>query len=438
MGSLNCKFCMETYANVLLYAIPGFVVLILLEALYGHFKGKQTLHSMDTIASLSSGITNIIKDSLGLVVILVSYPFLLNHLAIFTIEATWLTYLIAFVVIDFGGYWIHRLDHTINYFWNEHIVHHSSEQFNLACALRQSISKFFTFTAILWIPAAVVGVPAEVIAVLAPLHLFAQFWYHTRHIGKLGWLEYILITPSQHRVHHAINPEYLDKNLGQIFSIWDRLFGTFQEELAHVPPVYGVTRPVRTWNPLKINFLHLWQLTKDAWHAQRYWDKFRIWFMPLGWRPADVAAKYPLTKIENPYEYQKYDLNPSKTFQGWVWLQFMVNFLLLLFLFANFGGIKDMNDWALFAYAGFLILGVYSYTAMMDRDKAGPWVEMARSLCALALIFTSEDWFGINTIVEGGQYMVATYFTLSMVGSFWMNHYETEYQRNGLENLASA
>jgi len=212
---------METYATALLYAIPFFTSLVLLEILYGHFIKNQKHNVMDTVSSLSSGLTNIIKDSLGLVLVLVSYPFLFENLALFEIKVTWLIWLLAFISIDFAGYWNHRLSHHINIFWNQHVIHHSSEEFNLACALRQSISNVVGYFSLLLIPAAVLGIPEQVIAILAPIHLFAQFWYHTQHIGKMGWLEYIIITPSQHRVHHAINPEYIDKNLGQILSILD-------------------------------------------------------------------------------------------------------------------------------------------------------------------------------------------------------------------------
>ena len=251
---------METYANALLYAIPAFVVLMSVEMLYGYWAGKQTYVFMDTIASLSSGLTNILKDTLGLALILISYPWLENTLSLVEISATPWLYLAAFVCIDFASYWSHRLNHKINVFWNQHIIHHSSEEFNMACALRQSISNLLGYGALFLIPAALLGIPEQVIGLLAPLHLFGQFWYHTRHIGKLGWLEYIIVTPSQHRVHHAINPIYIDKNLGAIFCVWDRMFGTFQEELDEEPPVYGVLKPVRTWNPVLINFIHLWSL----------------------------------------------------------------------------------------------------------------------------------------------------------------------------------
>ena len=208
-----------------------------------------------------------------------------------------LAFLLAFIVEYFTGYWMHRLSHRVNIFWNRHIIHHSSEEFNLSCALRQSISSTFEFSAVLMIPAALLGVPASIFAILAPIHLFMQFWYHTRLINKMGFLEYILVTPSHHRVHHAINPQYLDKNYSQIFIIWDKLFNTFQPELDDVPPVYGTLRPVSTWNPIIINFKHLWQLIKDAWNAEKFLDKVKIWFMPTGWRPDSVKEKFPLKQF---------------------------------------------------------------------------------------------------------------------------------------------
>ncbi|MBR63351.1 MAG: sterol desaturase, partial [Flavobacteriaceae bacterium] len=214
---------MEAYANALLIAIPAFLVLMLTELIYGYATGKQTYVFMDTISSLSSGLTNILKDTLGLVVILISYPWLNQQLAVTRIQDDFWLYLVAFICIDFASYWSHRLNHKINFFWNQHIIHHSSEEFNMACALRQSVSNILGYGALFMIPAAVLGIPQEVIAILAPLHLFGQFWYHTQHIGKLGWLEYIIVTPSQHRVHHAINPIYIDKNLSAIFCVWDRM-----------------------------------------------------------------------------------------------------------------------------------------------------------------------------------------------------------------------
>ena len=244
---------MNTYVSVLNVAIPVFVCLLILEIIFAKLLDKTyVIRSMDTLSSLSSGLTNVIRDVLGLTIVIISYGYLVDYVALFDIKSSVLIYILAFIGIDFAGYWVHRINHSINYFWNHHIIHHSSEEFNLACALRQSISNFFSLTFVFLIPTAIIGIPAEVVA-----HLFAQYWYHTRLIKKMGILEYIIVTPSHHRVHHAINEEYLDKNLSQIFIVWDKLFGTFQVELDDVPPVYGVKRPVRSWNPILINFTHL-------------------------------------------------------------------------------------------------------------------------------------------------------------------------------------
>ncbi|MFD2567479.1 sterol desaturase family protein [Pseudotenacibaculum haliotis] len=412
---------METYANALLYAIPFFTFLVLFEILYGHLVKKQTYRALDTIASLSSGLTNIIKDSLGLVIMIVSYPFLLSKISIFTIENTWVVYIVAFIAIDFASYWNHRLSHHVNYFWNQHVIHHSSEEFNLACALRQSISNFFGYVALLLIPAALVGVPSEVIGLLLPIHLFAQFWYHTKHIGKLGFLEYIIVTPSQHRVHHAINDIYLDKNLAAIFCIWDRMFGTFQEELDEVPPVYGVLKPAKTWNPVLINFQHLWRLIVDAWRTNNWWDKFRIWFMPTGWRPQDVKEKYPVEIIEDPYGYEKYHTNPSKLLISFSIAQFVITLLLILFMFFNYGNIGFNN---LLIYGLIMFLGIYSYTSVMDGTKYSWVFESIRTLLGLYIIYTTSDWFGVNEFFSQGSNLVALYFIISFASTLYFLFFE--------------
>ena len=296
---------MDTYANILLITIPIFLVLIMVEISYGAWKNDLKHSYMDTISSLSSGFTNLMVDILGLGIIIFSYPFFYERLKVIELEESIFLYFIAFVCVDFASYCHHRLKHSINIFWNMHVIHHSSEEFNLACALRQSITNNLGIGILFLVPAALFGVPPKMISILGPLHLFGQFWYHTRHIGKLGWLEYILVTPSQHRVHHAINKEYIDKNLAAIFCIWDRAFGTFQEELDDVPCVYGTLKPVRTWNPILINFQHLCFLTQDAWYTSSIKDKFKIWFMPTGWRPKDVVKTIPRSKVEYVFNQEK-------------------------------------------------------------------------------------------------------------------------------------
>lgn len=412
---------MQAYATALLFAIPGFVLLILIEAIYDKWKDKKTVKAMDTISSLSSGMTNTIKDSLGLAVALISYPFFLERMAVIQIGESWQLYAIAFVAMDFASYWSHRLNHSVNIFWNQHAIHHSSEEFNLPCALRQTISNLVTFGAIFLIPAAILGIPSKVIGIIAPLHLFLQFWYHTRHIGKLGILEYIIVTPSQHRVHHAINPIYLDKNLSAIFCIWDRVFGTFQEELDDVPPVYGITRPMASWNPFKINFMHVWLLMKDAWRANSWWDKLRIWFMPLGWRPEDVKEKYPVFKIEDVYNYEKYDSKASKALVNWSWMHLVVANLLLYFMLYQVSQGVEIN---IPVYGTLIFVSIYGYTALMDRDKYAVWVESIRGFFGFGWILFTGDWFGLNDIFFPATVAVACYFAASALGALYFHRKE--------------
>lgn len=418
---------METYGKILLIAMPAFLLLVLFEKWYGWRKGMDTVRNMDMVSSLSSGVTNATKDVLGLSVAIISYPWLVDQLAITQVKGTFLTYLIAFIALDFAGYWVHRISHEYNLFWNNHIIHHSSEEFNLACALRQSISSILKIFAVFLLPAALLGVPGQVIAVIAPLHLFAQFWYHTRHINKMGFLEKIIVTPSHHRVHHAINPVYLDKNYSQILIIWDKLFGTFQEELPDVPPVYGITRPVRTWNPIKINFQHLFLLIQDAWRAKNWKDKLRIWFMPTGWRPEDVAEKHPVFKIEDVYHFEKYDPQPVKYMGIFIWFQLIMLLLLISYLFGN---IATIGSPGIFYYGLFVFLMVYAFTELMDRNPFALFWECLKNAFGVYIILSTGNWFGANQYGNWVNLFLICYFIFTTITTAWFAWQITKEERS--------
>ena len=416
---------METYGKILLIAMPAFLFLVLFEKWYGWKKGKDTVRNMDMISSLASGVTNVTKDVVGLYLIILAYPFFLRTMALTSVPNAILTYIIAFIALDFAGYWVHRLQHVTNFFWNGHIVHHSSEEFNLACALRQSISSIVKTFAIFLLPAALLGVPAQVVAVVAPLHLFAQFWYHTQHINKMGILEKIIVTPSHHRVHHAINKEYIDKNYGQIFIFWDKWFGTYQQELSNMPPVYGITRPVRTWNPIKINFQHVWLLFKDAWRTNNWADKFLLWFKPTGYRPPDVAAKFPVYKIEDVYNFEKYETKASPALNAWCWFQLVMILLFVSYLFGNIALINTLNSDYVYYYGGFIFLFVYALTDLMDRSRYAIIPETLKNIVGLAIIFSTGNWFGSDIILfASAKYILTAYFMVSEIVtvSFVLKH----------------
>lgn len=412
---------MEQYGKIIIIAMPLFLALIIIEKIYDLYKGENHVPLMDSVSSISSGITNAVKDVLGLSITFISYEWIVSKIAIYHIENTILTYIIAFIVIDFYGYWTHRLAHQVNFFWNKHAIHHSSEEFNLACALRQTVSSFINLFTFLLIPAALIGVPAQVIAITLPIQLFLQFWYHTKHIKKLGFVEHILVTPSHHRVHHAINPQYLDKNHSQIFIFWDKWFGTFQEELDEVPPVFGITRPAGTWNPIKINYQHLGLLITDAWRADKWKDKLTIWFKPTGWRPENFEEKYPVAKITDVYNFEKYGTNNSAKLTNWAVAQVLITLLFVGYLFDNVGHIGLPN---IFIYGLFIIVTIYSYSELMDKSKFSIYWETLRFLFAIGILVYFGDWFGLSTILPMGTFLIITYLLFSLGMSIYFRLFE--------------
>jgi sterol desaturase/sphingolipid hydroxylase (fatty acid hydroxylase superfamily) len=407
---------MQTYAQVLTYAIPFFMVLILIEFMVSRIKNRDVINSFDTVSSLSSGLTNSLKEVLGLAVVIVSYDWMVGHLALFEIESQLSLYIITFIGLDFAGYWAHRFEHEINLFWNRHIIHHSSEEFNLACALRQNISAVFGLFFFLWIPLAILGIPVEVFAIVAPLHLFAQFWYHTRLIDKMGWLEYFLVTPSHHRVHHAINDPYMDKNFSQVFIIWDKWFGTFQEELDDEVAVYGVKRQVNTWNPYLINFQHLWVVIKDAWLTERWIDKVKVFFMPTGWRPEDREEDDPIPYTDKVNEQVKYTSAASLGMHCWIWIQLIITLILMIYMFQLVG---EISFSMILIYGLFLAVSIFAYTSLMDKSRLSIPSEISKFCIGVLLILQLGSWFSIDDILPYGTLIITVYLIVSLFLNFY-------------------
>ena len=404
---------MNFFIQSLFIVIPIFVILICIEIIVAKKMGIKVNNPADMISSLSSGITNIAKDGLKFGVLIISYSWLVKYITIYKLEPIWLAIIIAFIVQDFSGYWLHRMNHRVNILWNRHIIHHSSEEFNLSCALRQEISAIVRFGAIFMIPAALLGISPAIFAVLGPIHLFMQFWYHTRLINKMGWLEKFLVTPSHHRVHHAINAKYMDKNYGQILIVWDKLFGTFQAELEDEKPVFGIIRPANTWNPIIINYKHTWQLLKDAYFAKAWKDKIRIWFMPTGWRPKDVENQYPISTVDSKSQI-KYQTKNSNKLIIWSFFQMATTGSLMLLMFTIASKISNIT---LFFLALFLILNVFSYTSMLDGRKKLSIIMDIFKISSIFYIIISQDSNGnqflqISFILFAGYAVISTFGTI--------------------------
>ena len=407
---------MSTYIIAVAIAVPFFMLLISIEWIVSIRRGIIVNNPADMISSLSSGLTNILKDGLKISIALISYSWLVDYISIFKFESLIISVIIAFIVKDFAGYWLHRMDHRVNILWNRHLIHHSSEEFNLACALRQSISGIISFGAIFMIPAALFGVPAWLFAILGPIHLFMQFWYHTRLINKMGVLEHILVTPSHHRVHHAINPEYLDKNFSQIFIIWDKIFGTFQEELTAIPPVYGILRPAKTWNPIRINFKHFFSLLKDAIQTKHWTEKIKLWFMPTGYRPSDIAISYPINTIKNPNKLIKYKTENSLFVIIWGYLQLPISLLMIFHLFSVENKFEPI--W-IYLYAGIIMANIFSFTSLLDKNKVVILSELIKlSLIGIVLWKLDFHWFNFSlpiTFVFLGFQLISIFISFTLL-----------------------
>lgn len=369
--------------DLILYAVPFFLLLIALELVADRWRGVSNYRLADAVNSISTGVLSTTTGLLTKGVGLLTYAFALEHLALFRLSAdsVWV-WVLAFVLYDFCYYWLHRMSHERNVLWAAHSVHHQSEDYNLSTALRQT-STGFLLGWIFYLPMAVLGVPLLVFVSVAALNLLYQFWVHTKHIPKLGWFEWFFVTPSNHRAHHAQNALYMDRNYGGVFILWDRLFGTFQEEDDNEPVIFGVTTPLASWNPLWANLQFYAQLWNDARRAESKWDKLRIWFMRTGWRPADVAAKYPMNKPDLAL-FRKFDVPLDSRQQWYVAAQFCVYIALgsyLMNLERSLPTAALILGWAAVAF-GVFALGV----ALENR----PWalkVELLRLVSNLPLVW---------------------------------------------------
>jgi alkylglycerol monooxygenase len=386
--------------SIILYAVPLFFLLIFIEILLEKIKGTNYYRINDSINSLTAGVlsrvTGIVKQLFPLTV----YVLVFEQLALFQITSSWWIWVTAFVLYDFCYYWKHRFGHEMNILWAAHVVHHSSEEYNLTTALRQSSSSFFSW--IFYLPMAVLGFDPITLITVGSLNLIYQFWVHTRHIPKLGWYEWVFVTPSNHRVHHAQNQVYIDRNYGGVFILWDRIFGSFQEELETEKPIYGIRKALKSWNPLWANVHVYIQLFKDCWHAKRWQDKLLIWFKRTGWRPADVEQNYPLSKVDLT-QFRKFDIPLSSTNRLYSLLQYsLIVFmgLLLIMNVANF----TLTEQILGAF--FVLYSSISAGLVLENSPLAMHLEWAKhSLILITLmIYTLPEWIeltlGISILIN--------------------------------------
>lgn len=404
--------------NAIVFAIPVFFLLIAFEWWVMKRKQRELYRLNDTINDLSCGICQQILRAFIKAFLLGAYIYLYTHYRAYSpsVRAIWV-WVFAFFAVDFCYYWFHRAGHRVNAIWAAHVVHHQSEEYNLAVALRQGAFQPF-FTILFYLPLALLGVPPLVFAVTVSLNTLYQFWIHTRLIGKLGWLEWFLNTPSHHRVHHGKNPAYLDKNYAGILIIWDRMFGTFQEEQEE--PVYGVTERLNSWNPLWANF-HTWaHLAQKVSRHGRWYDWLLVWWMPPEWAPANAPPAPPHPELD-PTTYEKYNPDISLSLKIYLVIQFLLALGATLYMLQYQG---QLGNRPLAFLAGFACLSLFNIGGLFDRMSWAYWLELGR-LSALLLgagIILIQPTLAANLLLSSpvSTYVAIATCVLSVAMILWL------------------
>jgi sterol desaturase/sphingolipid hydroxylase (fatty acid hydroxylase superfamily) len=280
-------------SQIIVLATPVFLLAIALEWAWGRARGRDTYRLNDAISSIGLGMLSQLTAVFLPLLTVGIYTAVQQHLRLVDADAFWMSWIgwpLALVFYDFCYYWEHRASHRVSAFWGSHVVHHQSQDYNLSTALRQPVTRPL-FNWLFYLPMALAGVPPLVFGIVTLVDLLYQFWVHTEHVPRLGWFDRWFCSPSNHRVHHGVNDRYLDRNYGGILMVWDRLFGTFQEEDERC--VYGTRQPLDSWDPLWSNAQVYAGLARDSWRTRRWSDKLQVWLRPPGWQPADLAAAAP-------------------------------------------------------------------------------------------------------------------------------------------------
>ena len=372
--------------NAIALSIPVFFLLIGLEIWLERRERKALYRLNDTINDLACGTIQQLAGVFGKTVLFAGYILLFERFAFFRLDpGNWAHWPIAFLGIDFFYYWFHRASHEVNFLWAAHIVHHQREEYILSVALRQSAIQQFLGAPFYW-PLALLGVPPMMFLALDAFDTLYQFWIHTRTIGRMGFLEGILNTPSNHRVHHGSNAKYIDRNHGGVLIVWDRLFGTYQRE--EEEPAYGVTRPLANWNPLWANLQYWSELVGVARRTRRWRDKLLIFLKSPGWRPADVPFEKPPYM---PIEGRKYDARPPGGLATEAVGQFLLAMGAVIALLFG-GGLFTVP--VKVALALFAVWGLTNVGGLFDRRAWLPASETARwaATFAAAVLLAPAPW----------------------------------------------
>ncbi|MFA0963757.1 sterol desaturase family protein [Roseivirga sp. BDSF3-8] len=392
--------------NPIVLSIPIYFLLIGVELLIQQFNKERLYRLNDAVTNISCGILQQVTGLIFKVLTVAAYQFVYSYFALFQIEPTWYNLIILFILVDLCYYWAHRMSHEVNLFWGGHVVHHQSEDYNFSVALRQgSFQVVWTFA--FYLPLAVIGFDTLSMVTMSALVTVYQFWIHTEKINRMGWLEKVFNTPSHHRVHHGRNPKYIDKNHAGVFIIWDKMFGTFQKEEER--PVYGITTPVATWNPLYANLKHYHDMSRQLIHAKKWSHKMGILFKKPGWLP-ETDSYLAIPEVDRN-TIQKYDVKGTSAINFYVLFQYV----LILAGTATFLFTEGNTSW-LNKIAAILLIsaGILTCGGLFERKKWVLVLEFFRHPVTTAFVIYLFTGSQAQTIV------ITMLVTTSLISIIWL------------------
>lgn len=398
--------------KIISMVMPLFIFMIIVELIIGRRIGRSNYQFGDTLNSMGLGALSQITFAFLQLLFFGMYIWVQTNYAIFDLPNAWWVWLGGLLLYDFLYYWLHRCGHETAILWAAHVVHHQSECYNLTTALRQT-STGPLLAWIFYLPLAFLGVPIETFVIISMVDLLYQFWVHTELIGKLGWFDRVFVSPSNHRVHHATNDIYLDKNYGGILILWDRLFGTFIEERDDEKVVYGTRSPLRSWSPVKANTEVYESVLRDARRASNWFDRIRIWFKHPGWQPDDVAKNFP----HAPFVLHHPNYEPPLPL-SWKWYCF-IQFSIVLLITTHFLAVDlyiPMSSVAL--YAGWLGAGFFAVGGLTERRSGFLWFESIRLIFTIVFVHYTGHWFGEFALPVFAQYVISFVALCSLVYLF--------------------
>jgi alkylglycerol monooxygenase len=387
-------------------AIPVYFLLMAIEIIVLRFQKSPGYRLNDAITNINCGVVSQVTGVFLKVLSIGLYALIHEHFSIFEISNSFLSLSILFFLYDFCYYWAHRMSHEVNLFWGGHVVHHSSEEYNLSVALRQSSTQTI-WTFFFYLPLAVLGFDPVGLVLVSGLNLLYQFWIHTEAIGKMGFLEKFMNTPSHHRVHHGRNPKYLDKNHGGTFIIFDKWFGTFQEEEER--PTYGITTPVKSWNPVWVNLAHYATIRSEIKSVRGFRDKIRYLLNKPGWLPEYMGGERHVKEVAP--DYQKFHTTVPNPLNYYVFFQHVVLMVLTAYFLFNLG------DFALTSKIGMSLIIIWSTVSFSGIFEQNRWYHLQEIVRITILSFLFYE-LAADVIAE--QFRVGSVFIFASASYLWL------------------